>query len=100
MGPGEPLCSYEPAHLAYTARRVKGIWLQECVWYFHLALCLNWSHSVFAIHAHLIVILIHCFGSKFLRASKEKVIVFLSSVERKPFFINQKETSLLESHWL
>lgn len=25
------------------------------------------------------------FGSKFLRANKEKVIIFLSSIERKPF---------------
>lgn len=39
----------------------------------------------FQFMAHLILILIHFFGSKFLRANKEKVIIFLSSIERKPF---------------
>ena len=39
----------------------------------------------FQFMVHLILILIHFFGSKFLRANKEKVIIFLSSIERKPF---------------
>lgn len=50
--------------------------------------------------ARLIVILIHFGGSKFLRTNKEKVIIFLSSVERKTFLINQREPSPLGSHWL
>lgn len=48
-------------------------------------LCLNESHSAFMIHSTSDIDPNPFFGSKFLRANKEKVIVFLSSVERNFF---------------